>query len=374
MSRTDTLFERLSREERASADSAPPRPEVTPIIPVPADAPPMRFRHPKLGEPTSIWPYRDAEGRLFCYICRWDFIDDDGEPDKLILPVAYCDLGANGRGWRAKGIPAPRPLLRLVELLARPEAGILICEGEPAADAGAKLFPDMVATTPMHGAKSPHLSDWGPCTGRTVAVSTDNDDAGRAYGDQVCALTRAVGAAQILHLDPHRLGDWAWREGVRVARTEPLPEGWDLADADAEGWTAERVVAYRKEQGLFVEYPDPAAGSAGSEPLGDEGAAAGDAVNADSAAHPWPFRAEPDGVYRRNQSGNWERLCSPLEVVAETHNAAGEAWGRLLRITDRDGTVHEWAMPMELLAGSGEEYRGQLLSLGLELSSAPGAR
>jgi uncharacterized protein (DUF927 family) len=41
-----------------------------------------------------------------------------------------------------------------------------------------------------------------------------------------------------------------------------------------------------------------------------------------------------------------------------------------VRVTDRDGTAHDWAMPMGLLAGDGAAYRERLLSLGLEL--APG--
>jgi uncharacterized protein (DUF927 family) len=374
---TATLFEPLSSQELAGADGAPPRPGATPIIPVPDCAPPMRFRHPKLSEPTCSWPYYDAEGRLVCYICRWDFINDDGEPDKLIHPVAYCDLGAGRSGWRAKGIPAPRPLLRLPELLTRPEAWVLVCEGEKAADAAAQLFPDMVATTPMHGAKSPHLSDWRPCAGRTVVISTDNDETGRAFGEAVCALARAAGAAQVLHLDPQRLGIWLWRNGAREPRGEPVPIGWDLADAIAEGWTAEAVAACKAEPGLLVPYPDPGIG-AGTEPFGDRHAAAGDAGQPNSAAHSGRFRVGPDGVHRRvgneDETDWWEWLCSLLEVVAETRDADGENWGRLLRITDRDGKVKEWSMPMELFAGSGDDYRGRLLSLGLVLSPAHGAR
>ena len=41
-----------------------------------------------------------------------------------------------------------------------------------------------------------------------------------------------------------------------------------------------------------------------------------------------------------------------------------------MRVTDRDGTAHDWAMPMGLLAGDGAAYRERLLSLGLE--PAPG--
>ncbi len=88
----------------------------------------------------------------------------------------------------------------------------------------------------------------------------------------------------------------------------------------------------------------------------------------------WPFRVTAKGVERRVESDDgseWHWFCSHLEVVAVTRNADGEDWGRLLVVTDRDGRRHEWAMPMQMLAGEGAVYRECLLSLGLEL--APGS-
>jgi putative DNA primase/helicase len=93
------------------------------------------------------------------------------------------------------------------------------------------------------------------------------------------------------------------------------------------------------------------------------------------------FRITPAGVYMQvvKKSSKkdeppeieWVWIASPIQVVAETRNASGKAWGRLLRWRDRDVTVHEWAMPMKMLAGQGIEYREELLSGGVEL--APGA-
>src|SRR5690242_13426777 len=75
-----------------------------PVVPVPADAPPCRFKHPKDGEPTRGWAYHNAAGQLVGYVCRWDFENEAGERDKKILPVTYCDLGDGRFGWRSKGI------------------------------------------------------------------------------------------------------------------------------------------------------------------------------------------------------------------------------------------------------------------------------
>ncbi len=67
-------------------------------------------------------------------------------------------------------------------------------------------------------------------------------------------------------------------------------------------------------------------------------------------------------------------LCGPLQIVAETRDANGGAWGKLLRWRDRDGRQHEWAMPRETLAGDGAEVRRQLLAGGLFVSPARKAR
>lgn len=62
-------------------------------------------------------------------------------------------------------------------------------------------------------------------------------------------------------------------------------------------------------------------------------------------------------------------ICSPLTVAALTRDAGGSEWGRLLVFPDRDGQEHRWAMPMSMLAGSGEELRAELLRQGLEVTT-----
>ncbi len=67
-------------------------------------------------------------------------------------------------------------------------------------------------------------------------------------------------------------------------------------------------------------------------------------------------------------------ICSPLRIVANTRDLRGSEWGRLLEWKDRDGRMHRWAMPAELLAASGEELRAALLREGLEITSSPSDR
>lgn len=63
-------------------------------------------------------------------------------------------------------------------------------------------------------------------------------------------------------------------------------------------------------------------------------------------------------------------ICSPLHVEAVTHDVQANNFGRLLRFHNSLGKWREWAMPMEMLRGSGEELRGELLSMGVHLSPA----
>ena len=46
--------------------------------------------------------------------------------------------------------------------------------------------------------------------------------------------------------------------------------------------------------------------------------------------------------------------------------------GGLLRFKTTKGAWRDWAMPMELLKGSGDELRGELLAMGVQLQ--PGAK
>ena len=62
-------------------------------------------------------------------------------------------------------------------------------------------------------------------------------------------------------------------------------------------------------------------------------------------------------------------ICSPLDVSAQTLDATGNAWGRLLQWKDPAGNLHKWAMPIALLSGdSCAEFRAELMSSGLDIS------
>jgi len=95
------------------------------------------------------------------------------------------------------------------------------------------------------------------------------------------------------------------------------------------------------------------------------------------AAKNFPFKVDEGGVWKRVRRDNddgtasmqWVRFGTELHVLGLTRNGENENWGRYLEIVDRDGTRHAWAMPAALLAGSGDQLRGELLRLGFEPES-----
>lgn len=94
---------------------------------------------------------------------------------------------------------------------------------------------------------------------------------------------------------------------------------------------------------------------------------------------PTNFNLENDGVYfipPQDINGNSSpiKICSRLEITARTRDENGLNHGRLLEFKDPDDVRHQWAMPMEMLAGDGTEYRRILLSRGLEIAPSRKAR
>jgi len=60
-------------------------------------------------------------------------------------------------------------------------------------------------------------------------------------------------------------------------------------------------------------------------------------------------------------------ICTPLHIDAVTFDSRDNNFGRLLRFKTTTGKWRTWAMPMDLLSGSGEGLRGELLAMGVSI-------
>lgn len=62
-------------------------------------------------------------------------------------------------------------------------------------------------------------------------------------------------------------------------------------------------------------------------------------------------------------------VCAPLYIEAQASDLRGQNFGRWLRFRDSRGAWKRWCMPMQMVAGSGDEMRRELLQQGLEIDT-----
>jgi hypothetical protein len=169
----------------------------------------------RYGPRSKTWAYHDAAGDPVGLVIRWDVPadpnDPESKPSKTIQPVSKL-----AGGWANKGMPTPRPLYGLADVLTtKPGDRVYIVEGEKAADAARAV--GLVATTSPHGSNSASKADWSPLAGRDVVIVPDHDDAGEKYADKVARLVTAAGAKSVRVV--RLVGLWAG-----------MPKGGDIVD------------------------------------------------------------------------------------------------------------------------------------------------
>ena len=191
-----------------------------------------------LGPATAKWDYLDAEGHLIAVVYRFD---PPGRRKEF-------------RPWDAKrrkmAPPDPRPLYNQPGM--KDAAQVVLVEGEKCAQA--LIEAGVVATTAMHGANAPvEKTDWSPLNGKAVLIWPDRDKPGWEYAAQAAQAALAAGARTCHILYP----------------PDQAPEGWDAADALAEGFDVARHLAH----GPRMQIHDSAAGDDEDEPGASGGAA-----------------------------------------------------------------------------------------------------
>lgn len=171
------------------------------------------------GPRADLWYYHDEAGDPVGIILRWDRpadpADSKSKHKKTFLPVSKI-----AGGWAAVGMPAPRRLYALPELsVLAAGSRVFVAEGEKSADATRSL--GLIATTSVHGCKSPEQSNWRVLSGLEVVILVDNDAPGEKYGASVMKLCFEAGA-----------------KSVRVVRLKDvwpqMPVGGDIVDLLAQ--------------------------------------------------------------------------------------------------------------------------------------------
>ena len=224
-----------------------------------------------LGPATAKWDYLDADGQLIAVVYRYD------------PPGGKKEF----RPWDAKrrkmAPPEPRPLYHQSGIATADT--VVLVEGEKCAQA--LIDAGIVATTAMHGANAPvDKTDWSPLASRTVVLWPDKDKPGWEYAECAAQAILAAGA-----------------QGCRILYPpEDKPEGWDAADAIAEGFDV---------AGFLVAGPCTPVRYAG-DLLATQTAQAGDPA----AGHglfedlDWTSEAGLARAFTRRNGQDW-RYCAP---------------------------------------------------------------
>ena len=260
----------LRRERGGQAD------DWTALACAPADCAEPDTVHYKYGMPTMVWTYRNGAGERAGIIGRYE------EPDggKQVLPMTWCEHKDGREGWRFKAMVRPRPLYGSELLTAQPTKPVLVVEGEKACDAARRLMPHIVCVTWAGGCKAIELTDWSLLDGRKVVVWPDADEPG----------IRAALAVQ-----------GYLPQALIVQFPVGVKDGWDLADAEAEGWSTAKVREYVKGAStaapvLTLDVP-PVGDGLTEQDVADIAAQVEEAkewqaepVSQGPAETPWPFR------------------------------------------------------------------------------------
>jgi putative DNA primase/helicase len=187
-----------------------------PMVPPPdGTAPPPQTA---LSDFDAYFEYTDANDSVTHYVGRIEA--RNGRP-KLFIPLTYGILDGT-QGWHKRKPGDPLPLYGLNRLAAFPDAEVILCEGEKAADAAQALFPDRPCLSWFGGTGSVGYADLAPLQGRRVIIWPDADEAGRKAAAK---LATKISSA-------------------RTLRVDNLPDKFDAADLivdDPEAWLADRL-------------------------------------------------------------------------------------------------------------------------------------
>lgn len=256
--------------------AAPPKPKQPrtwwqPVRPVPDDAPAPPKAHPHRGVPNRMWMYREADGGLIGYVCR--FVTADGGKDDI--PLCWARHAKSGKSeWRWQSFAEPRPLYGLDQAAAKPAATLFFVEGEKCAEAAAAMLPELAVLTWPGGCNAVGKGDvagladrpvkkallWPDCDAKREKLTRAEKAAGVDPASKPllpAAQQPGLKAMSALAARLHALGYKVWM--IDIPAPGEKPDGWDIADAIAEGYTAATLADYLRVQARAWAPPESAA-------------------------------------------------------------------------------------------------------------------
>lgn len=202
--------------------------EWIPLFPAPNQEPNLRQEKQlaymlKGRQETARFVYKDADSNVLGYVVRLE----DKEGNKITPTLTYCRNKEGKEQWRWQGFGNDRPLYGLEQLKDKPNASVLIVEGEKTTEAARNhpLFKDMAVVTWNGGCGAVQKSDWSVLKDRNVIVWPDNDKSGLNAAHKISEILKTQGNQSVKIVD----------------LPSTLPHKWDLADKIPNGVNLEEI-------------------------------------------------------------------------------------------------------------------------------------
>ena len=348
------------KETRHGTAQKPSEPAAVCVMPVPDDAPPPPKGHSRHGAPAARYAYHNAAGRVNFYHDRYE---PKGER-KQFSPLTLWRFPGGDHRWQFKAPPGPRPIYGLDLLTAKPDAQVVIVEGEKARAAAESLLPDAVVICWQGGSQAVAKADWRALSGRAVILWPDADEPGRVCMDKLGALLQHAGAASVHRVRLDRLAlnpQTDENNSPTLTQGAPLSSGDDAADMVARGWSAAHMALIWPKAGASMD-----------------GGILLDVLSESKPAERGNNKPVSDGVPKRfilNSNGlhdltggepKW--FAQPLDVIARCRDPHGTGWAKLVVFRNPDGHEVREVIPDTMPTGDGTELERYFRERGFMLA------
>jgi energy-coupling factor transporter ATP-binding protein EcfA2 len=203
-----------------------------------------------IGEPIQVYPLRDVDGSLICYEARYN------DPKNKSRMWTWGAMPGSKQRWSCGAPNNPRPLYGLDRLGKRPDKPILITEGPKKADAAHRLLGTAyVSLSFTGGANAVPWHDYRTIAGKSVVLFPDADKKRCKTIKDAQAFNCAVGDLIPYAHQPGQKAMYALAQilielncTVQTVDVTGQPDGWDIADAEIQGWSPDKALAWLTER------------------------------------------------------------------------------------------------------------------------------
>ena len=198
------------------------------------------------------WPYHNEDGNLIGYACRVEWTTETNGKERLhkhIIPVCWMTNTDTGESkWRQKSLEKPRVLYGTPDLIAKPEAQLIIVEGEKTTEAARRLIAGtgIIVASWAGGGKAVDHAKWDLVKKRGKVVLYPDCDSKRDNQGNYLPYQQQPGMAAMLRI-AEIIGETTEVRIIAVPYPGHKKDGWDLADAEEEGQTRAQVLTGIKE-------------------------------------------------------------------------------------------------------------------------------